>query len=60
VPGKDERELVESSRLITRGNFRILHRVFTRIERILKINNLGVITTDVIEAARSTLAIGIE
>ncbi|MBA3748431.1 MAG: AAA family ATPase [Solirubrobacterales bacterium] len=45
---------------ITRGNFRLLHRLFTQIERILKINGLSVITNDVIEAARSTLVIGAE
>lgn len=45
---------------ITRGNFRLLHRLFTQIERVLKINGLSVITNDVIEAARSTLVIGAE
>ncbi|MGI8412795.1 MAG: AAA family ATPase, partial [Solirubrobacteraceae bacterium] len=39
---------------------RILHRLFTQIERILKINGLNVITTEVIEAARSTLVLGTE
>ncbi len=34
---------------ITRGNFRLLHRLFTQIERILKINSLSVITNDVRE-----------
>jgi DNA transposition AAA+ family ATPase len=43
---------------ITRGNFRLLHRVFVQIERILLINELHVITEDVVEAARSTLVIG--
>lgn len=43
---------------ITRGNFRLLERLFPQIERVLKINELDVITNDVIEAARSTLVIG--
>jgi len=43
---------------ITHGNFRLLHRLFVQIERILRINALNVITEDVVEAARSTLVIG--
>lgn len=44
---------------ITRGNFRLLERLFPQIERVLKINELDTITNDVIEAAQSTLVIGI-
>ncbi|HMX93593.1 MAG TPA: AAA family ATPase [Nitrospira sp.] len=43
---------------ITGGNFRLLHRLFVQIDRILRINELNVITSDVVEAARSTLVIG--
>lgn len=45
---------------ITRGNFRLLYRLFTQVARVMKINGLTVITNDVIEAARSTLVIGTE
>ena len=44
---------------ITRGNFRLLERLFPQIERVLKINELDTITNDVIEAAASTLVIGV-
>jgi DNA transposition AAA+ family ATPase len=44
---------------ITGGNFRLLHRMFTQIERILSINQLTVISEEVVEAARKTLVIGI-
>ena len=44
---------------ITGGNFRLLHRLFAPIERILRINGLNAITVDVVEAAHSTLVIGV-
>ncbi|KTR93807.1 ATP-binding protein [Microbacterium testaceum] len=43
---------------ITRGNFRLLERLFPQISRVLKINQLDTITDDVIEAAASILVIG--
>jgi hypothetical protein len=39
--------------------FRLLHRLFVQIERILRINGLNAITDDVVEAAGSTLVIGV-
>lgn len=43
---------------ITGGNFRLVHRLFVQIERILRINGLKAVTEDVVEAARSVLVIG--
>ncbi|HOQ54094.1 MAG TPA: hypothetical protein PLF56_10840 [Micropruina sp.] len=43
---------------VTRGNFRLLERLFPQISRVLKINQLETITDDVIEAAASTLVVG--
>lgn len=43
---------------VTNGNFRLIHRLFTQIERILEINHLTSITTAVVEAARTSLVIG--
>ena len=41
------------------GNFRLLERLIPQIQRVLKINELDTITNDVIEAAQSTLVIGV-
>ena len=53
----DTQARAASSRL-TRGNFRLLHRLFVQIERRWRINELHVIPEDVVEAARSTLVMG--
>lgn len=59
----DDAEFTDSQAIaaiarITGGNFRLLHRLFVQIERILRINELTIITSNVVEAARSTLVIG--
>jgi hypothetical protein len=61
--GLDEADFTDAQAVativrITRGNFRLLHRLFIQIERILRINGLNAITDEVVEAARSTLVIG--
>ena len=43
---------------ITRGNFRLLHRLFTQIDRIMKINACNFISKEVVEVARENLIIG--
>ncbi|MGH3265460.1 MAG: AAA family ATPase [Trebonia sp.] len=42
----------------TNGNFRLIHRLFAQVTRILEINHLQTITAEVVDAARQTLVIG--
>ena len=43
---------------ITGGNFRLIERLATHLDRILTINNLDAITAEAIEAVRETLVAG--
>ena len=51
-------QAVASIARMTGGNFRLLHRLFVQIGRIMRINGLAAVTDDVVHAARSTLVIG--
>jgi len=43
---------------ITGGNFRLIQRLFTQIERLLQINEMRTVTKEVVEAARESMVIG--
>ena len=43
---------------ITRGNFRLMERLFAQMRRIMTINRTEAVTVEVVEAARDCLVIG--
>jgi DNA transposition AAA+ family ATPase len=53
------REAVAAITRITSGNFRLTGRLIAQIQRILDINHLSVVTSQVVEAARESLVIGV-
>lgn len=43
---------------ITRGNFRLMERVFAQIKRIMALNRVEEVSCEVVDAARDCLVIG--
>lgn len=54
----DGYETLQAIVRITKGNFRILSRLFQQLERLMKINNVTAINIDLVNAARELLVIG--
>jgi hypothetical protein len=51
-------EVIASLIPMADGNFRLLTRLLTQIERVLSVNNLHLVSTAIVEAARDSLVIG--
>jgi DNA transposition AAA+ family ATPase len=54
----DDAEAANAITRITGGNFRLIERLMSQVARVLEINQLDVITPDVVNAARQTLVVG--
>ena len=43
---------------MTGGNFRLLNRLLTQIERVMHVNDTSTVTLEIVEAARDSLVVG--
>jgi len=54
-----DREAVATVIRVTSGNFRLVNRLFSQIQRIMNVNSLSSITKEVVETARKCLVVGV-
>lgn len=54
----DEIEAQAAVIRITRGNFRLMERLFAQMRRIMTLNRVDAVTPDIVQAARDCLVIG--
>ena len=57
IPAADRRSRTSAPTFEPRGNFRLIQRLFAQIDRVLTINSLATVTTDVVDAARESLVV---
>lgn len=57
-PGPADEEAVAAIIRSSRGNFRLIQRLFSQIARVLEINELRIVTKEVVLVARESLIIG--
>jgi len=58
LPGPPSPDVVSAVVRITGGNFRLITRLLTQMERVARINQILQLTPDVVETARMNLVIG--
>ncbi len=53
-----EKEAIAAILRITRGNIRVIERLMMQVEHVLAVNQLSVVTKEVVETARDNLILG--
>jgi len=56
--GITNEDVIASIFRTTGGNFRLLHRLLTQVARVLEVNKITTVTSQVVETARDSLVIG--